>query len=334
MGKRHNTFIAVLLVIFTLISMYGFNTILTDVIQQFEALTLTTGRAASSGGEVIVNISAAPSLVNVTPSQTIGGGGKKAFLSLLIDTAAERDISELRLTLLPDQEQQLQLYLRNEGDITLSLVGETTFPDLRMYPKTFSVRPQQRGAVMLTVPPLQPGVHTGIIAFSNDLFVKYLPLIIIVEEPQTTLTAQLTIPEAFKTVQRSNDLFSKLTITGALHGYIDLTYIIKDQGNTAYHTLTDRVKAQKPLSVEKTFTLPPKIFPGSYILGVAVTYNGVTIHAADTFMIVHPYDPTVEQPAPTPKRTYLPLWILIIILILLVVLRHLLGRDDSQHPYA
>ena len=319
MNKRKNYLLAVLLLTFILVGVFGFDYIITQIIT-------TTGKVANDPGKVSVTILAGPEPPPPV-SRTKSGIGTKRELSLQISTPNKKNIRVLNLEAEEKKEKQIVLLLKNTGAVTLNLELENTFSILSINKKTLTLRPEEETTILLTIYSTEVGISTGIITFTDKFLLTQLPTVIKISPKKAAYTVDVTIPQQFKIVQPGDDVLTKIKIDKLNGQSIVINYLIKDMLDRIIHEEHERIGVTKELTLDKTISLPDNIDLGEYAFIATVDYQGASISDVDTFTIAEEATLQKEQPQKT-KSNKVTLLLLVLFLILVT---HLLLQKIRKH---
>ena len=302
---------AVLLLSFTIVTIFGFDYLITN-------LDSTTGQATNPSGNVRIyinasNVTAEPDpVLNRSNVTTTGGGalGRPANIGLQISTHTQENIQALRISVTEDKPENIQLLLKNIGDITLNLQISETVPYMTIDKTDLHILPKKEGVITLTVLSKNTGVYTGLIYFTDRLKRVELPIIITVLPRERPYTLEVVIPEAFKTVQRGKELLSYISLEHLSKGELTLAYMIKDMQDTILLTEEETLPVEEQLHIDKTIKLPENAAVGDHVFIVSAHHKGKKLFAADSFSIIAGVVPREE----VPQREQRP-WLVIILLL-------------------
>jgi hypothetical protein len=330
--KQENMTKAILLLSFIIVAVFGFDYIITSI-------SSTTGKATGSSGEVNIFIIAA-NASNVTSNATtdpvsnisVTGGsgiGRPTNIGLQISTPVKQNIQFLQIVAIANEKKVVQLLLKNLGHITLNLKIDHELPYVVVDTPLISIPPGGRGTVIISV--FGPGVgsYTGLINFRHKLGVVQLPTLLTILPQDLPYTLDVTIPEAFKTVQVGKELLAEISLNRLTEDSVLLQYFIKDMQDTVVYTgeeitLLEKIVGGK-VKLDKTIKLPPSLSVGDYALVVESDHAGDVLTAADSFTVVEGLVPREEVP-----QKDRPWWIILLLLLFLYIVTRLLLRKKKK----
>ena len=144
---------------------------------------------------------------------------------------------------------------------------------------------------------LQPGIRIGVMNVRSEKEILTIPIIFEVESPDTLFDVNLDIPPQYKEVSAKDKLVAQvklfdLTSGGTSSGLgptrVDTDYYIYDSSGKIISSESENFVVDSQSQITKTFSFPPDLAPGEYVLGVSVRYRSSLGIATSIFTIIPP----------------------------------------------
>ena len=326
MGKEHHNYVLmVLLVSFVLVSVFGFDFILQNIVT--EDFGSITGDAERLFGTVQLTIEES----NVTaPSPKIGGkgSGRRWDLDKLRIEYAGKTLREaLRVEVVVDELEVAQLKVINNNPVTLTIRMEDDLEIVTLDKEEVILRAQQSIPLHLSILALEVDVYTGVLSFITNVGSEYLPIIIIAKEKHPpSLDLSVTVPQAFKKVGEGTEVVGKVVVRDVGKDRLPVRYVIKDFYNAILYEEKEVIAFDGDQSFEKTIQLPASAPLGLYAFVVEVEKGEETVVATDTFEVVS----LIKKKLETPEKQEESIGVILLLLVLLVLLMSVFLRQKKH----
>ncbi|MBS3070829.1 hypothetical protein J4407_00825 [Candidatus Pacearchaeota archaeon] len=276
-------------------SEFGFNC---GTYVEFCGTTLSCGSCASGftcTSNVCVAVPAAPS-EEETGSGAGGGGGGGTFVTSginfgdLIVTPAEVSVSAIQ-----GIEEQRELILRNNGQLTifasLEVFGEDIRGIVELSEATSSIRAGEEKIIILTINSESKELLTGKILVRYSGYTKEVPVVIGTKTENFLFDISVFISDTFKKITPGNRINAQFNlIEVGLNEKVDVvaTYIIKDFEGNSYYEESETFFVQDEKTYSKEFNTE-NLEAGKYVLGFGIEYPGAFAISSSTFEISKPF---------------------------------------------
>lgn len=144
---------------------------------------------------------------------------------------------------------------------------------------------------------LQSGIFIGVMNVRSEHESTVIPIILEVESQDTLFDVNLDIPPQYKQITAKDKLvaqvkFFDLTSGGTSSGLgptrIDTDYYIYDSQGKIVSSQSENLVVDRQSQITKTFSFPPDLAPGDYVLGVSARYHSSLGIATTMFSITSP----------------------------------------------
>mgnify|MGYP001565448898 CR=1 FL=1 len=249
---------------------------------------------------------------NITLNETGDGAGGRAGGKADLFFSVEPVVFSVEL--MEGTEHGESLRIKNIGDLTMTFILSANRDFVTFSKSSFTLRPGEETSTIITMTPERAGITTAVITVETALASKQIPVLLDVYSPGALYNLVLTLPQQFKVVQPGTELFSTLVINNLDGGFVDVQFVLMDATNTIIYKEQANIDVDNTLTIDKTFSIPSSLLPGTYAFGAIVYYRGETktkTQLVTVKKVLSPRQPVLEQPRQQPRMT---LFILIVLL--------------------
>ncbi len=303
--KINNNTLAILIVLFVMISLVSTKFIVEKIVR-------ITGVATVQTATVTINVS------KILQERSFGSGvrgGGPSNVKEGFRIEPSEFLKAFSISTFVGEKEQRQMYIKNIGDLSTDVYLTSTL-DIVTFDKTRTkLSPNEEFVVNFFINTDKPGLYAGKITVKGSFATQEIPIAITIRPRKNTFDAYMSLRNT--QVRPGDDLVVNLNIKRA-EGLVTIQYAIKDATNKAVLKATETRQVTASTSLMKRIRIPPELKPGTYAFAVEVQYKGQSDTIGQLIKVSRAKSPRTEAPEAI-KEQQLNVAIPVAVLILIVI---------------